>query len=85
MENQTRLRVGIVGCGYQGGILAQTIVSGDARIVACANPDQAAATAPMQKSFSGLMRCCAAGDPIDMREMLEAFPVKLTSVKEFAR
>jgi len=45
MDNQTGLRVGIVGCGYQGGILAQSIAKGDAwRIVACADPDQAAAT-----------------------------------------
>jgi predicted dehydrogenase len=44
MDNTTTLRVGIVGCGYQGGILAQTIAQGDAwRIVACADPDQAAA------------------------------------------
>jgi uncharacterized protein YbjT (DUF2867 family) len=46
---------------------------------------QAAATDPMQQSFTGLMRCTAAGDPIDMRETLKMFPVKLTSVKEFAR
>ena len=26
MDNQTPLRVGIVGCGYQGGILAQTVI-----------------------------------------------------------
>jgi len=50
MADQTRLRVGIVGCGYQGGILAQSIAKGDGRItdalriVACADPDQAAAT-----------------------------------------
>jgi UDP-N-acetyl-2-amino-2-deoxyglucuronate dehydrogenase len=44
MENQTPLRVGIVGCGYQGGILAQTSIKGNAwRIVACADPDRAAA------------------------------------------
>ena len=49
MENQTPLRVGIIGCGYQGGILARTVVKGDGRIsdalrvVACADPDQAAA------------------------------------------
>ena len=47
MDNQTGLRVGIVGCGYQGGILAQTIATGNAgrpiaawRVVACADPDQ---------------------------------------------
>ena len=50
MDNQTGLRVGIVGCGYQGGILAQTIATGNAgrpiaawRVVACADPDPAAA------------------------------------------
>lgn len=46
---------------------------------------QAAATDPMQQSFSGLMRCYAAGDPIDMRETLKAFPIRLTSVEEFAK
>ena len=50
MDPQTPLRVGIIGCGYQGGILAQTIATGNAgrpiaawRVVACADPDQAAA------------------------------------------
>ena len=38
----------------------------------------------MQKSFIGLMTCYAAGDPIDMKEPLKAFPLKLTSVAEFA-
>jgi uncharacterized protein YbjT (DUF2867 family) len=46
---------------------------------------QAAATDPMQQSFSGLMRCYAAGDPIDMRETLRAFPVTLTSVLDYVR
>ena len=35
---------------------------------------QAAATDPMQQSFSALMRCYAAGDPIDMRATLKASP-----------
>jgi len=39
---------------------------------------------PMQKSFSGLMLCVANGDRIDMKEILNKFPIKLTSVKEFA-
>lgn len=44
MGNQTPLRVGIVGCGYQGDILARTIAGGDRlRLIACADPDQAAA------------------------------------------
>ncbi len=46
---------------------------------------QAAAADPMQQSFTGLMRCVAAGDPIDMRETLKAFPIRLTSVEEYAR
>ena len=43
------------------------------------------ATDPMQRSFAGLMRCYARGDPIHMREMLKAFPVRLTSVKDYAQ
>jgi predicted dehydrogenase len=44
MENQARLRVGIVGCGYQGGIMAQSITRGNVlQVTACADPDQAAA------------------------------------------
>lgn len=43
-----------------------------------------AATDPMQKSFSGLMVCYAAGDPIDMTELLKVMPVKLTTVREYA-
>lgn len=39
---------------------------------------------PMQKSFTALMLCVANGDFIDMKVMLEKFPVRLTSVKEFA-
>ena len=42
------------------------------------------ATDPMQKSFSGLMMCVANGDPIDMQEMLKAFPMQLTSVRSYA-
>jgi uncharacterized protein YbjT (DUF2867 family) len=45
---------------------------------------QKGATDPMQQSFLGLMRCYAAGDPIDMRETLKAFPVQLTSVRDYA-
>ena len=44
-----------------------------------------AATDPMQQSFAGLMRCYAQGDPIDMRETLKAFPVQLTSVRDYAQ
>jgi len=44
----------------------------------------AAATDPMQKSFAGLMLCCALEGPIDMTGVLGAFPVKLRSVREYA-
>jgi uncharacterized protein YbjT (DUF2867 family) len=43
-----------------------------------------AATDPMQRSFAGLMRCVARGDTIDMSPALEALPVRLTSVTEYA-
>jgi uncharacterized protein YbjT (DUF2867 family) len=46
---------------------------------------QKASTDPMQQSFSGLMRWYAQGDPIDMKETLEAFPVELTSVQDYAK
>jgi NADH dehydrogenase len=46
---------------------------------------QKAATDPMQASFTGLMRCYAQGDPIDMQATLEVFPVQLTSVRDYAQ
>ena len=46
---------------------------------------QAAATDPMAQSFSGLMRCVAAGDAIDMRPVLQAMPMALVSIEEFAK
>jgi NADH dehydrogenase len=45
----------------------------------------AAATDPMQQSFSGLMLGYADGKAIDMRETLKTLPVRLTSVEEYAR
>lgn len=39
---------------------------------------------PMQKSFSGLMLCVSNGDRMDMKEILDKFPVKLISVKDYA-
>ena len=46
---------------------------------------QAAATDPMQQSFVGLMRCYAAGDPIDMSDTFQAFAVPPTAVQDYAR
>lgn len=45
---------------------------------------QKAATDPMQQSFTGLMRCYAKGDPIDMSQMREVFSIPLTSVRDYA-
>jgi len=53
--------------------------------VAALEEQQRGAPDPMMQSFSGLMRYYAAGDPIDMRETLKAFPVQLTSVMDYAR
>ena len=44
-----------------------------------------AATDPMQKTFPGLMLNYAAGDPIDMKATLKAFPLKLTSVQDYVK
>jgi uncharacterized protein YbjT (DUF2867 family) len=45
----------------------------------------AAATDPMQKSFAGLMIGIADGRSIDMRATLQSFPIKLKTVREYAR
>ena len=45
---------------------------------------RASAEDPMQRSFSGLMLCVAQGDPIDMEKTLSDFPIKMTSVREYA-
>ena len=41
-----------------------------------------AATDPMGKTFASLMLACARGDVIDMSRTLEAFPVRLTPVRD---
>ena len=45
---------------------------------------RAAAADPLQQSATGLMRCLAHGDAIDMHKMRKAFPIRLTSVKDYA-
>jgi hypothetical protein len=44
----------------------------------------AAARDPMQQSFAGLMCSYANGDRIDMTETIADFPVRLTTVEEYA-
>jgi uncharacterized protein YbjT (DUF2867 family) len=44
----------------------------------------AAATDPMQQSFTSLMLCVAKGDAIDMSSLQGQFPVQLTTVRQFA-
>ncbi len=46
---------------------------------------QETASDPMQQSFAGLMRWYAQGDRVDMQEMLQTFPMELTSVKDYAK
>jgi len=46
---------------------------------------QQTAADPAQQSFAGLMQWYARGDPIDMGETLRAFPVQLTSVRDYAQ
>jgi predicted dehydrogenase len=44
MGNHSELRVGIIGCGYEGHVLAQAMAKIDAlRVTACADPDRDAA------------------------------------------
>jgi uncharacterized protein YbjT (DUF2867 family) len=43
------------------------------------------ATDSLEKSFAGLMLQYTHGDAIDMRGLLESIPVRLTSVREYAR
>lgn len=43
------------------------------------------ATDPIQQSFAALMLAVTQGDEIDMRTTLAQFPLRLTSVEEFAR
>ena len=40
---------------------------------------------PLQASFSGLMVDCASGNPMDMGQTLERFPLQLVSVRDYAR
>jgi uncharacterized protein YbjT (DUF2867 family) len=45
---------------------------------------RASAEDPLQQSFAELMLGYTKGDPIDMEGTLQSFPVKLTSVQEYA-
>lgn len=46
---------------------------------------QAAATDPMQQTFSTLMRYVAAGESIDMSETLQTYAIQPTTVEEYSR
>jgi NADH dehydrogenase len=45
---------------------------------------RASATDPLHQSFAALMLAYASGDPIDMDNTLQQFPVTLTSVHDYA-
>jgi uncharacterized protein YbjT (DUF2867 family) len=44
---------------------------------------RSAATDPLQQSVAALMLTYANGDPVEMRETLEAFPLKLASIHDY--
>jgi uncharacterized protein YbjT (DUF2867 family) len=46
---------------------------------------KAAATDSLQKSFAALMLAYAAGDPIEMHETFQTFPVTPLSVKDYTK
>ncbi len=46
---------------------------------------QASTDDPLQQSFSALAIAIANGDPTDMEDTLKAFPVELTSVRDYAK
>jgi uncharacterized protein YbjT (DUF2867 family) len=46
---------------------------------------KASASDPLSETFAGLMLQYAAGDAIEMRSTLATFPVKLTSVRQYAK
>lgn len=45
---------------------------------------KASATNPVEETFAGLMLLVAGGDEIDMRETLRRYPVRMTTVREYA-
>jgi NADH dehydrogenase len=45
---------------------------------------KAAATDSLQQTFAALMLSYAVGDAVEMRETLKAFPLRLTSVRDYA-
>jgi uncharacterized protein YbjT (DUF2867 family) len=45
---------------------------------------KAAAKTPVEETFAGLMLFVAGGDAIDMRQMLQRYPRRMTTVREYA-
>jgi len=62
MESNPRLRVGIIGCGYQGGILAQTIARGTALQVSAYADFEQAAIARVAAIRGAAAMCVGGGD-----------------------
>jgi uncharacterized protein YbjT (DUF2867 family) len=48
------------------------------------NQMRATAKNPVEETFAGLMLFCARGDEIDMRQTLSRYPVRMTTVREYA-
>jgi hypothetical protein len=45
---------------------------------------RATARNPIEETFAGLMLFCARGDEIDMRQALSRYPIRMTTVREYA-
>ena len=45
---------------------------------------KAGATNPVEETFAGLMLLVAGGDEIDMRDTLRRYPIRMTTVREYA-
>jgi predicted dehydrogenase len=71
MGNQGQLRVGLVGCGYQGRLLAQAIEKVSAlRVTACADPIEKAA--PGVAALSGTRHTFASAGELLRRSEVDA-------------
>ncbi len=71
MQNQDRLRAGIAGCGYQGGILAKAVAkTASWQMAACADPNMKAASSLAAES--GNVAAYASADEMLEKSALDA-------------
>lgn len=69
MSSNARLAVGIVGCGYQGNLFAQSLADSDQwKIVACADPDGEAASR-LARSFGEVAPFSSVTQMLELAEL----------------